>query len=461
MKNNIQKRIVLVILLMAAILSPLDFYIINLALIPIQKGLNTSSGQLQMIVSFYTFAYAVFQITAGRLGDLVGRKKIFLIGLMGFILSSAICGCAGSPNVIIIGRILQGISGAVMAPQILAIIHITFSEKEKTIVMALYSFTFGMAAVLGQYIGGILMSYNIFGLGWRVIFLMNIPIGLIAWIGSIYLLPKMNKTSGEYIDILGMILLSLSLGFIIYPLTLISEKGFNVFTGLMLVSSVILMLFFIVYEKKTMHKGKIPLVDMNLFKYKNLTLGSIIAFLFYTSGIFYLALSIYLQSGQGWDALKAGSIIIPFGIAFLISSLLSPILVKQIGGYVLNVGIFFKALGFGCIIYSISLSDPTSYLFIIGLILAGAGMGLILSSLVRISLKGIPFEYSGLASGIVNSSLQIGSAIGVAVIGSVFFSLCKSSNYTYAFQISLMIVIAMLIIAFFIAIPLVKQNEKI
>ncbi|MET3037276.1 MFS transporter [Chryseobacterium sp. NRRL B-14859] len=461
MNNNRQKGIILIILLLAAILSPLDFYIVNLALSPIQKGLKATSGQLQMIVSFYTCAYAVFQITAGRLGDLVGRKQMFLTGLMSFILSSAICGWADRPNVIITGRILQGISGAAMAPQILAIIHITFNEKEKTKVMALYSFTFGMAAVLGQYLGGILISHNIFGLGWRIIFLMNIPLGLAGWIGGLYLLPRMSKTSGEYIDIVGMVLLSLSLGLFVYPLTTIAEKGFNNQTGLMLLSGILLLFIFITYEKKMMRTGKTPLVDMNLFKYKNLTLGSIIAFLFYSSGIFYLALSIYLQSGRGWDALEAGSAIIPFGFAFLTSSLLSPVFVNKIGNYLLAAGIFFKALGLGCIIYSLSLANPTSYLFIAGLVIAGTGMGFTLSSLVRISLKDIPFNYSGLASGIVNCALQIGSAIGVAAIGSVFFSLCGSGNYTYAFQVSLMIVVMLLIIAFFIAIPLAGRNEKI
>lgn len=461
MKKSIRKTIVLIILLMAALLSPLDFYIVNLALIPIQKGLSTSSVQLQMIVSFYTCAYAIFQISAGRLGDLLGRKKMFLIGLMSFIISSAICGWANSPNVIIGGRILQGVSGAIMAPQILSIIHVTFSEKEKIKVMALYSFTFGMAAVLGQYLGGILISHDLYGLGWRVIFLMNIPIGLTAWIGAACLLPKMNKTSGEHLDIIGMLLLTLSLGLIVYPLTLISESGFSISTAIMMICSIIIMLIFIVYEKQIATKGKTPLIDMTLFKYKNLTLGSIIAFLFYSSGIFYLALSIYLQSGRGWDALHTGRIIIPFGFAFFISSLLSPILVKRIGNYLLNVGIFFKALGFVCVIYSISLSNPTSYLFITGLVLAGSGMGLTLSSLVRISLKGIPFEYSGLASGVVNCALQIGSAIGVAAIGGVFFSLSKTTDYTYAFQISLMVVVVLLTIAFFIAIPLAKQNEKV
>lgn len=140
------QRFILILLLSAAILSPLDFYIVNLALTPIQQGIGSSSAQLQMIVSFYTCAYAVFQITGGRIGDLLGRKQMFLLGLMGFTLSSTLCGFAPNTTLLIVGRVIQGISGAIMSPQILAIIHVTFTEEQKTKVMALYSFSFGIAA---------------------------------------------------------------------------------------------------------------------------------------------------------------------------------------------------------------------------------------------------------------------------------------------------------------------------
>lgn len=458
MQANKNKAFILIILLIATILSPLDFYIVNLALTPIQKGLNTSAGQLQMIVSFYTCAYAVFQITGGRLGDLLGRKQMFLTGLFGFISASAICGLAISPTMIIVGRVMQGVSGAIMAPQVLAIIHVTFTEKEKTKVMALYSFTFGLAAVLGQYLGGLLIAYNIMDLGWRVIFLMNIPIGLTAFIGAIFLLPKPEKEPSERIDILGIILLSLSLGLIVYPLTLVSEEGWSITVITMLLSSFMFLISFITYQKKMVAKSKTPLIDLNVFKFKNLSIGSFVAFLFYTSGIFYLALGIYLQEDQHWSSLDAGTAIVPFGIAFLISSLGSPKVVKWIGNTILNIGILTKALGFILIIYSISLPSPTGILFSIGLALAGCGMGLTLSSIVRISLLNIPHRYAGLASGVINCSLQIGSAIGVAGIGSVFFSLGREHSFAYAFQISLTIVVVLLGIACCSALFITKKR---
>lgn len=205
-------------------------------------------------------------------------------------------------------------------------------------------------------------------------------------------------------------------------------------------------------------KSKTPLIDLNVFKFKNLSIGSFVAFLFYTSGIFYLALGIYLQEDQHWSSLDAGTAIVPFGIAFLISSLGSPKVVKWIGNTILNIGILTKALGFILIIYSISLPSPTGILFSIGLALAGCGMGLTLSSIVRISLLNIPHRYAGLASGVINCALQIGSAIGVAGIGSVFFSLGREHSFAYAFQISLTIVVVLLGIACCSALFITKKR---
>ncbi|MGG5506874.1 MULTISPECIES: MFS transporter [unclassified Myroides] len=174
------KWFILFILLLATILSPSDFYIVNLALPAIQESLYSSNSQLQMIISFYTCAYAVFQISGGRIGDIYGRKTTSLTGLFGFIIASTLCGLAQSTQVMLVGRVLQGISGAIMIPQVLAILHTLFDEGEKRLVMALYSFTFGITAALGQYLGALLIAWNAFDLGWRVIFLVNVPIGLLA-----------------------------------------------------------------------------------------------------------------------------------------------------------------------------------------------------------------------------------------------------------------------------------------
>lgn len=460
MLSKTDKKIVLCVLLTATILSPLDFYIVNLALTPIEESLNASASHLQMIISFYTSAYAVFQITGGRLGDLLGRKQMFILGLTGFILSSFMCGLASTSWVLITGRVLQGVSGAIMAPQILAIIHTVFTEKEQPFVMGLYSFSFGLAAVLGQLLGGVLISLNILGLGWKIVFLINLPIGLLALIGAIKFIPKQElKKTKEGIDWLGIFLLSLCLGLIIYPLTQGMEEGWSAWIVATMATSIPVFMLFVAYEKYLVRKQRNPLIDIAVFKSRNLVLGASIAFLFYCSGIFYLALGIYLQKGLGWTSVQAGFAIMPFGLGFILSSLISSSITKWIGNKVLSLGLFGYGLGFTLIIVALSFQNAVSTMFYTGLFIAGLGMGLTLSSIVRISLHHINEKFVGLASGVINSSLQIGSAIGVAAIGGLFFSWNETLGYAKAFQGSLLIVVGLLVVASILAYVLIHKTK--
>ena len=414
-----------------------------------------------MIISFYTSAYAVFQITGGRLGDLLGRKQMFITGLLGFVLSSALCGFAPSPWVLILGRVLQGVSGAIMAPQVLAIIHTTFSEREQPFVMGLYSFAFGLAAVLGQLLGGVLISLNIFGLGWKIIFLINVPIGLLSLFGAIKYIPKQEITKAkEKIDWLGIILLSLCLGLIVYALTQGIEINWSIEIICTLLLAVPTFIAFIYQEKRLAQKKGNPLIDIKVFESRNLKLGAVIAFIFYCSGIFYLGLGIFLQKGLDWTSIEAGFSIIPFGVGFVLSSLISAKLTQYIGDKVLGLGLFSYALGFLIIVLAISYEESLGLLFYSGLFIAGIGMGLTLSSIVRISLHGVKENLVGLASGIINSSLQIGSAIGVAAIGGIFFSWADKFGYAKAFQSSLFIVILLLAVALVLAYVLITKTKK-
>lgn len=461
MITKANKKIVLAVLLIATILSPLDFYIVNLALTPIQNGLNASASQLQMIISFYTSAYAVFQITGGRLGDLLGRKNMFIVGLLGFTLSSALCGFAPSPWILILGRVIQGVSGAIMAPQVLSIIHTLFSEREQPFVMGLYSFVFGLAAVLGQLLGGILISLNIFGLGWKIIFLINVPIGLLSLIGAIKCIPKQKTTkSKEKVDWLGIFLISLCLGLIVYSLTQGIEKNWSIEVISMLLLAIPIFITFVFQEKRLTQKQGSPLIDIKVFESRNLKLGAIVSFLFYCSGIFYLGLGVFLQKGLNWTSIEAGFSIIPFGIGFVISSLISAKLTQHIGNNVLGLGLLSYALGFLIIIFAISYEQAIGLFFYSGLFIAGIGMGLTLSSIVRISLHGVRENLIGLASGIINSSLQIGSAIGVAAIGGLFFAWAEDFGYPRAFQSSLLIVVLLLGLALLLAYVLISKTKK-
>lgn len=439
------KWFILFILLLATILSPLDFYIVNLALPAIQQSLKAKNSELQMIVSFYTCAYAVFQISGGRLGDIYGRRKIFLLGLFGFISFSALCGVAQSALVLIVGRIGQGVAGAIMIPQVLAIVHGLFTDKEKRWVMALYSFTFGIAAALGQYLGALLIEWNLFDLGWRIIFLVNLPVGLLTFTLGLFMLPKQEVKNIQTIDYRGTLLLSLGLMSFIYPLTTLIEGGFTLETGAYLLSACILMYFFFHLERKRKRLGKSVLVDFDIFQFKNLKLGVIISFLYYASGVFYLVFGIYLQKAWHWTSMEAGKAIIPFGIGFIVMSLCSSILSKYMRETILSVGLWMYVVGF--LLLWVTLYHYHPLLFTFDLFVIGCGMGLTLSSVVRLSLSTIPVQFAGLASGTVNCGLQIGSAFGVAALGSVFFALAEIYDYTVAFGAVLGLICFLLLIA--------------
>lgn len=449
------KWFILVVLLVATLLSPLDFYIVNLALPAIQESLNSSNSELQMIVSFYTCAYAVFQISGGRFGDIYGRKNVFLIGLLGFVSSSVLCGLAQSSAVIITGRILQGVFGAIMIPQVLAILHTLFDDKEKRLVMALYSFTFGIAAALGQYLGALLLEWNLFNLGWRIIFLVNLPIGLIALILAVIALPKSMLKTKEKIDYQGTILLSLGLMSFIYPLTTLMEQGINFYTFLYFCSSFIFLYGFVRIEKKRKKHNQSVLVNFAVFDFKNLKLGVIISFLYYASGVFYLVFGIYLQKEWQWTSIQAGQAIIPFGVGFIVMSLCSSFLSKYLKQAILSVGLILYMVGFLSLLVTLSYYHPLIFKF--DLFIIGCGMGLTLASVVRLSLSQIPTEYAGLASGAVNCGLQIGSAFGVAALGSVFFALVPIRGYTFAFAVVLGLISLLLLVAFILSKRLIKS----
>src|SRR3984957_10592125 len=413
---------IITVLLMGAFLPPLDFYIVNLALPAIRNGLQATGGQLQLIVSCYSSAYAVFLITGGRLGDLYGRKRMFIAGMAGFILASAICGLAPNGSVLIMGRILQGASAAVMAPQVLATIRTIFSVQEQPRVIGLYGSVFGLASIVGQLLGGALITLHPFSLTWQSIFLINVPIGILAFLGAMRFLPEIRRSNRIQIDWVGVRLLSLLLGSIIYPLTRGREAGWPAWTFISFAASVPLLALFIWFERWLSRVGSSPLVDLNLFKNRTFVTGLAMAFLFYCISVFFLTFGIYLQNGLGWTSLASGIGILPFAFGFFAGTLRSAKLYARVGNHILSIGFGLLAGGFAITAAALYASFGPGIVFYVGLICAGVGQGLLQPSTVRIVLAEVEPEQAGLAAGVVTSTLQIGAAVGVAAVGSVFFA---------------------------------------
>ncbi|WP_175733420.1 MFS transporter [Burkholderia ambifaria] len=412
----------LVVLLVGAILPPLDYFIVNLALPAIRDGIGARPAELQLVVSAYACANAVVQITGGRLGDLYGRKRMFMVGMAGFVVASALCGLAGSGAVLVGGRVLQGVFAAILAPQVLATIRSVFSPQEQVRVMGFYGFVFGLAAVIGQLGGGALISLHPFGLGWRAIFLVNVPIGILALLGSWRFIPESRPPRGQRIDVPGTVLLSLFLLMLVYPLTHGREAGWPLWMVACIVGALPMLGALLAVEARRLAGGRDALLDVRLLRNPVVALGLTLAFLFYMLSAFFLSYGIYLQGCLNWSPLASGLAILPLGIGFLASPLLMPRLVARFGGYrVLMLGFAMLTAGVATAAALAGEHAPGAG-FYAGIAAIGVGQGLVLPSVVRIVLAEVDAARAGVASGMVTAMLQIGAAVGAATLGGLFFA---------------------------------------
>ncbi|NUY34765.1 MFS transporter [Paraburkholderia sp. JPY303] len=460
-----RQALALAVLFVGAFLAPLDYFIVNLALPSIHTGLNASDAQLQLVVSAYASAYAVLLITGGRLGDLFGRRRMFMTGMAAFVIASALCGFATSGHMLVIARIVQGIAAAVMAPQVLATIRAVVPLHQQTRVMSLYGFVFGLSSIVGQLGGGALITYHPFGLDWRVIFLINIPIGIAAFIGTWKFVPENQPATHTGVDLKGVALLSAVLLLVIYPMTHGREAGWPAWTFVMFALAVPVFALFVATELRVERGGGHPLVDLQLFRNRAFALGLVLAFLFYCNSAFFLTYGIFLQTGLHWTPLASGIAIMPFAVGFVIGPLTSPAVVKRIGAHVLTLGFSMMTLGFTVTGWSATQSATPDLLFYSGLVCAGVGHGLLLPSIMRIVLQEVAPEKAGLASGVVSSTLQIGSAFGTAAVSGAFFGALGGSaapaSYAHAFQLSLAINAALMFVCIGLSVLLVRHQQSV
>jgi EmrB/QacA subfamily drug resistance transporter len=429
----------LAVLLTGAFLPILDFNVVNLALPAIQQNLGATSSEVQFVISAYNATYAVFLITGGRLGDLLGRKRMFMTGATGFTLASVLCGLAWSPSVLIAGRILQGLMATIIAPQVLASIRVLFPPPEQGQALALYGATFGLANICGQILGGVLVSSHPFGLTWQAIFLVNVPIGLAALIGGLVFLGDSRSPHAQRLDFGGVALLSLTLGLLIYPLVEGRETGWPLWILGMLLASPVALAAFIRFEARLAARGGDPLVALSLFRNGGFVVGIVMALAFYMLSAFYLTFSVYLQGGLRLTPLDAGLSTLPFAGGFFAASLASSYVMQRLGARTLTLGFALQVLGFGAVIFAAD-TIPPAHLGI-GLICAGVGFGMVMPSVIKAVIGGIDPRHAGLASGIMISTFQVGAALGVAIIGGAFYSALGTRQdpgaYAHAFTLAL------------------------
>jgi EmrB/QacA subfamily drug resistance transporter len=426
-----RRWLTLVILLLAAFMNLLDVSIVNIAIPSIQRDLNASYADVQWALAGYTLAYALVLITGGRLGDTFGRKRMFLIGVTGFTIMSALCGAAQSPGQLIACRVVQGAMGAIMVPQVLAVIQVTFPPRERIKALAGFGITAGLGTVSGPLLGGLLIQHNLFGLDWRSIFLINVPVGIIAVAASAALVRESRAPQPPKLDPVGVALISAALLLLLYPLVEGRQLGWPLWTLIAMAASAPVFALFIGYERIKTRRDGSPLVPLSLFRERGFSVGmaSSVAF-FLGIASFGLVLTLFLQIGLGFTPLHAGLTFLPFSVGVLVSSGVAARLAPRFGRGVTMAGALIIAAAMAAVIGVVHHYGPavTTWELTPALFLAGIGLGTVIAPLTDIVLDRVSRQDAGSASGVFNTGLQLGNSIGIALVGVIFFGLLGSQS---------------------------------
>jgi EmrB/QacA subfamily drug resistance transporter len=426
-----RRWLTLVILLLAAFMNLLDVSIVNIAIPSIQRDLHASYADVQWALAGYTLAYALVLITGGRLGDIFGRKRLFLIGVAGFTIMSALCGAATGPGMLIACRVVQGAMGALMVPQVLAVIQVIFPPAERIKALAGFGVTAGLGTVSGPLLGGLLIQHNLFGLTWRPIFLINVPVGILAVAASAVLVRESRAPRPPRLDPAGVGLVSAALLLLLYPLVEGRQLGWPGWTFVSMAAAVPVFALFIWYEQVKERRDGSPLVPLRLFTEREFSVGMAIAMTFFLGiASFGLVLTLFLQIGLGFTPLHAGLSFLPFSAGVLVSSGAAARLAPRFGRGVTMAGALVIAAGMAGVIAAVHHygAAVTTWELVPGLAGAGLGLGAVIAPLADIVLARVPHQNAGSASGVFNTGLQVGNSIGIAVIGVIFFGMLGAQS---------------------------------
>ncbi|MER7662635.1 MULTISPECIES: MFS transporter [unclassified Streptomyces] len=420
-----RRWIALAIVMTAAFMDLVDVTIVNIAIPSIERDLGASFGAIQWITAGYALAFAAGLITGGRLGDIYGRKRLFLIGITGFTAASALCGFAANEEMLVASRLLQGATAALMVPQVLAIVHATFPAHERGKVFGMFGAIIGLGAVSGPLLGALLTQWNLFGLEWRPIFLINLPVGIAGLILGRKYITESRAPRALRLDLIGVVLVTLGLLMLIYPLTRGRELGWPLWGHLCMAGSLLVFGAFVAYEKHKTRRDGSPLVELSLFRVKSFAAGIAVQLTFgIVCGVFFLVWTLYMQIGLGWSPLRAGLTGVPFSIAVSAAAGISvQKLVPRFGRKVLQAGAVTMAAGMLLYIWEAGRYGTAihSWQMMLPLVVMGLGMGLIVAPLTDAVLSDVPHEHAGSASGLINTTMQMGNALGLGLVSVVFF----------------------------------------
>lgn len=439
----------LAVVLIGTFMVFLDIGIVNVAIPTIQRTLQASDSQIQFVVAGYQLAYAVFLITGGRLGDMFGRKRLYMLGLGGFALASALCGLAPTPLALTVARVLQGATAALLYPQIASIIQVTFAPQDRGKAFGMLGATIGLGTITGPLLGGLLVAANLWGSSWRPIFLINLPVGIAALLASALLLGESHGEQGRRLDLVGVALVSLGIMLLTIPVVEGREAGWPWWSIACLALAFPVLWLFLSYERRLMHQGGAPLLDLRLFDDRAFSVGLVLTSVFFLGVVsFFLYFALFLQKGLGFAPLRSALTIVPFQCTSFVASLLSARATRLLGRNVLLLSTGLLAASMALIstivgLRGVALWGPE---LLPAMMLGGAGFGLFIGPSLTIILVGVQPANTGTAAGVLATLNQIAGAFGVALIGVILFSLLggtmaevAAAQFAWSIQRSLLI----------------------
>ncbi|CAB4543593.1 MAG: DHA2 family efflux MFS transporter permease subunit [Actinobacteria bacterium] len=455
--------LVLTVVLVAEIMDLFDATIVNVAGPTLAQKLSASNTDLQWVIGGYALALGSGLILGGRLGDRFGRRNMFLFGLAGFTLVSLLCAIAPNIESLIVFRFVQGFLGAMLLPQGFGLIRESFPPKEFGKAFAAYGPAFGLGGILGPVIGGFLIEANIFDLGWRAVFLVNLPIGIVSYVLAAKYLPKNVPDKSVKIDLLGSFLVILASGMLVYPLIKGQEAGWPLWTFLMLGGSVVVFVLFAWLERVTEARGGTPLIDASIFKKRAYTFGIASLGLYFAgfTGV-YLILTLFLQFGENFTSAEAGLGNIPIALGSAIGGTISgAFLADKIGGrFTLQIGAVIQLIGLGLMWVAVPSVDNFSiWQLVPALVISGIGTGLIAAPIFDTVLSTVDSRQSGSASGVLSAVQSVSSSVGVAIFGTVFFNFLVLGQADAGFRNALIVQFVLLVLFAIVSSVLPKRSS--
>jgi EmrB/QacA subfamily drug resistance transporter len=433
--RNPLRWFVFAVVISANIMDLMDATIVNVAGPSIRHALGGSASSLQWLPAGYTLAFAVLLITGARLGDMFGRRRLFLIGSAGFTVMSAACSAAPSMAVLIAFRVLQGSFGALMIPQGFGMLKEVFDEDEMTKVFGAYGPMLGLSTLAAPILAGALIEANLWGIGWRLVFLINVPIGLAAFAGAVRVLPRTVAHPGIRLDTGGMLLIGAALTAIIYPLIQGRAAGWPAWTFVSLAAGAILIVAFLRWERR---RHGDPLIEPGLLANRTYTSGLLVGFAFFGAfGGLLLCVSLFAQLGQGFSPIHAGLTLMAMVLGMFAGMGAGFALVGRLGRHLLHLGIVVVGAGTVVLALTATGARTASTLDLApGLLLIGAGAGISMGQLFDFILAGVGMDEVGSATGVLEAMQQLASAVGVAALATIFFSAFADHPPTHALAIT-------------------------